>query len=67
MKQGEYKQIGGMIVRKACHPLHRNRDGYAKACYEVYESIEHMRAYKVAFRCYAMPEVKERIKVWSEE
>ena len=67
MKHGEYKEINGMFARKEGHPVHRNRDGYAKACYAIYGSIEQMKTSRPVFRCYTMPEVRELTKRYMSE
>ena len=58
MKQGEYKEINGHIVRKGAHPTFRNRDGYAKSCYYIFESMDAMKNWNYIGIAYTMPEVK---------
>ena len=62
MKPYEYKEINGHIIRKEAHPIHRNRDGYAKMCYAIYENKEQMDKFTPIGRCYTMVEVKELTK-----
>lgn len=58
MKLGEHKEINGYIVRKQGHPILRNRDGYAKAWYFIYENFEAMNAFKPIGSCATMAEAK---------
>lgn len=63
MKRYEYKEINNQFVRKEAHPIHRNRDGYAKMCYAIYADKEHMANNCPIARCYTMAEVKELTKI----
>lgn len=62
MKRYEKRIVNGHIVRKEAHPLHRNRDGYAKTCYAIYETEEQMNNCTPIARCYLMKEVNEITK-----
>ena len=64
MKQGEIREINGYFVRKTTHHTIRNRDGYAKACYNIYETMEdaEMCGRNCIATCYTMKEVKEITK-----
>lgn len=65
MRQGEIREVNGYFVRKTTDTRFRNRDGYAKACYKIYENMEDA---KNAGRkgcisvCFNMKEVKEATK-----
>lgn len=64
MKQGEIREINGYFVRKSVHPTFRNRDGYAKSCYFVYENEEdaiYCGNNRIAV-AYTMKEVKDITK-----
>ena len=62
MKQGEIREINGYFVIKTAHPTFRNRDGYAKSCYRIYENMDDAKCgarKNCIATCYTMKEVKE--------
>ena len=58
MRRGEHKEVNGFFVRKEGHPILRTRDGYAKACYAIYETNEQMREGRPIGRCLTMADVR---------
>ena len=62
MRHGEYKEINGYIVQKGTTTQITTRDGYAKACYRIYENIDDMHAFKPIGHCYTMKEAKDLTK-----
>ena len=67
MRHYEYREVNGYIVRKELHPIHRNRDGYAKVCYSVYSNKELLeKCVPDCGRYYTMKDVKEAIRMMKD-